>query len=159
MIDKELDLLDKYIEDNKLEIPSLEGKTFKEVMESVVNNKELFAQMLCVLSVFVFGNQIILPGALAKASIEHKINKKAFILNIVLDITFYLEFISYEKVTEESIIAKIINADFANELANIKIQLKEKNQDYNNMAREIDKELFRINKKYQDIQAELNKQG
>lgn len=141
MIDNIVD----YINNNDIELPSLEGKTFEEVMNSIVNNKELFSQLLCLITVLVDNKFIRIPNELAKVSIKYKIEKKAYILNIVLDILKYLDMIAYISVNENLILAKITNEELANSLSNIKRELISKNNKAKKLINELDRELSNNN--------------
>lgn len=149
MIDNIID----YIDNNDIELPSLEGKTFEEMMNSIVNNKELFSQLLCLITVLVDNKFIRIPNELAKVSIKYKIEKKAYILNIVLDILKYLDMIAYISVNENLILAKITNEELANSLSNIKRELIAKNNKAKNLINDLDKELSNNNEyiKIRDI--------
>ena len=147
-------VLEEYIDESKLKIPSLEGKTFEDVMSKLIADKESFSQMLCMLSILVGGRYITLLDDLAEASIRYKIEKKAFLLNITLDILFYLEFISYEKVTKDCILIKILNEDLANELNTMRIKMKEHSDKYKRTVEAVDK-FYSDNPKYQEIKKKL----
>lgn len=151
MIDNIID----YINTNDLNLPSLEGKTFEEIMNSIVNNKETFSQLLCLLTVLVDNKFIRIPNELAKQSIKYKIEKKAYLLNIILDILKYLDMIEYIKVSEDLILAKIINEELANSLSNMKRELIAKNNKANNLINELDKELSN-NKEYLRFKEQFN---
>ena len=150
--------MDKYIEENKLEIPSLEGKAFVDIMEQIVSDKKLFAQLLCLIAVLVNGRHITIIGDLAKASIQYKIEKKAYLLNIILDILFYLEFIVYEKITEECISIRILNEDMANELNNMKFKLKDNGDNFSSLVKVMDEYYSNESEfkdKYNEIKEEI----
>lgn len=144
-----------YIDNNDIELPSLEGKTFEEVMNSIVNNKELFSQLLCLITVLVDNKFIRLPSELSKVSIRYKIEKKAYILNIVLDILKYLDMITYVTVSNDLILAKITNDELANGLNTMKRELIAKNNKIKKLVEEFDKELSN-NEEYLKIRKKIN---
>lgn len=129
-----LDDIKKLIDSGKLgEIPSLDGKSFKEVSEALLADKEKFAVMLSMLAVFAEGKYIRLFGDFAKESIKNKIEKKAYLPNITLDILFWLEMIQYLEVKENSIVIKILDDNLANELSIVKSKLKEQKTELNSV--------------------------
>lgn len=151
MIDNLLD----YIDTQKVDIPDLEGKTFEEVMNRIVNDNEVFSQLLCLLTVLVDNKFIRIPDELAQASIKYKIERKAYLLNIVLDILKYLDMIEYVKISEKLILVKITNDDLANSLSEMKRELIAKNNKAKRLIDELDKELSK-NEEYLKIKGMTN---
>lgn len=151
MIDNLLD----YIDTQKVDIPDLEGKTFEEVMNRIVNDNEVFSQLLCLLTVLVDNKFIRIPDELAQASIKYKIERKAYLLNIVLDILKYLDMIEYVKISEKLILVKITNDDLANSLSEMKRELIAKNNKAKRLIDELDKELSK-NEEYLKIKEMTN---
>lgn len=150
-----LNNIDEYIDNAKIELPSLEGRTFEEVCNSLVNDTEKFSQLLCLLCILVEGKYIRLPDEVAETSIRYKKNKQAYLINICLDILKYLDMIEYVKISEKLILAKITNEELANSLSKMKLELKANNDKFSKLSKDIDKELDN-NKEYQDIKRKLN---
>ena len=150
-----LNSIDEYINNAKIELPSLEGKTFEEVCNSLVNDTERFSQLLCLLCILVEGKYIRLPDEVAETSIRYKKNKQAYLINICLDILKYLDMIEYVKISEKLILAKITNEELANSLSKMKLELKANNEKFSKLSKDIDKELDN-NEEYQEIKRKLN---
>ena len=150
-----LNSIDEYIDNAKIELPSLEGKTFEEVCNSLVNDTERFSQLLCLLCILVEGKYIRLPDEVAETSIRYKKNKQAYLINICLDILKYLDMIEYVKISEKLILAKITNEELANSLSKMKLELKANNEKFSKLSKDIDKELDN-NEEYQEIKRKLN---
>ena len=150
-----LNSIDEYIDNSKIELPSLEGKTFEEVCNSLVNDTERFSQLLCLLCILVEGKYIRLPDEVAETSIRYKKNKQAYLINICLDILKYLNMIEYVKISEKLILAKITNEELANSLSKMKLELKANNEKFSKLSKDIDKELD-SNEEYQEIKRKLN---
>lgn len=141
------------IDNGKLgEIPALGDKSFLEVADKLVKDKEKFAIMLSMLSVFSEGKYIRLFGEFAKTSIDYKIKRLAYLPNITLDILFWLEMIAYLEIKENSIVIKILNNDLAEELSVIKAKLKEQKQEFVSIDKYYEslKEFKEFKQKYQN---------
>lgn len=139
------------IDSGKLgEIPAINDSDFFKVADSLIKDKEKFAIMLSMLSVFSDGKYIRLFGEFAKTSVDYKIKRLAYLPNITLDILFWLEMIAYLEVKENSIVIKILNNDLAEELSVIKAKLKEQKQEFVSVDKyyETLKEFEEFKKKY-----------
>lgn len=145
----------EYIENNQIDLPSLDGRTFQQIANDIINNRELFSQLLCLLTFLVNSKYISLPNEIAKTSIKAKKEKKLFIINIILDILKYLDMIEYVSISESLILAKITNDELANSLNDMKIKLIENNDKFKNLISELDKELSN-NNEYLAIKDRLN---
>lgn len=117
----------KLIDSGKLgEIPELKGSLY-EVADKLINDKEKFATLLCLISPCVFGKYIRMFGDIATTSIKYKKEKKAYLPNILLDILKILEMIKYISIKEDEIIIEILDKELANDLNMLKERLlKEK---------------------------------
>lgn len=154
-IDDICSYFDKYVEDNKLEIPSLEGEDFFELANRVVNDQEKFGVLLALLAIIVRGKHLVIVNELAENSIKYKKEKKAYVLNIILDILCYIEFIKYLKVSETIILVEILNDEIASSLHKIKRVMIDKKEDAYKAIRELD-DMLKDNKEYQDLKKQFN---
>lgn len=137
--------IDELIESNKMgsipDLCQLGGRD--EVFKILTQDKEKMNAVITMLAFFVDGKYIRLFGKFAEYSVKYKKERKAFIINIGLDILCWLKWIEYLEVKEDSIVIKIIDKTFEYELNRAKEELIQKGKE---------KELF-VDKYYRELKA------
>lgn len=119
-----LDKIDSIIETNKLgiELPEIKG-SFRELSTKLVADKEKFSIMLAMLSVMTEGKYIRLFGKLAEESIKYKKERKLYLMNLTLDILYFIGAIRYIEINEDRIIAEIIDNEMLDAMSTLKAEL------------------------------------
>ena len=130
MTDEYLNELESQIDFKKLEeLEDIKGQGFAYFASHVINDTKIMEYFIIILSMMADGRYITVGSDLAKLSIEFKKKRKAFLLNIILDVFYFLGFTKYEKISQEQILIKIVNEEFCDKLNNIKIEMINSNID------------------------------
>ena len=137
--------VEQLIESNKMgEMPDLCQIGGRDaVFQILTQDQKKMQAVLGMLTFFVDGKYIRLFGKLAEYCIKYKKMRKAFIINIGLDILHYLGWTKYLEVKEDSIVIKIIDDTFATDINRAKEDL---------IAKQKERELF-VDKYYKELQA------
>lgn len=119
-------LLNKY----NIVMPMLRGKTLEELQQRFFSDKFTASYVLALICLLMNGKTIVIAGELAKLSIKYKRERKLWLINLVLDTLYQIEFIKYTKITEDCIIAEIINTEFLDAMIHARNELRKNNDEF-----------------------------
>lgn len=133
-----LDKVNEIADKNKLNIdlPEIKG-SFRELSTKLLADKEKISIMLAMLAVFTEGRYIRLFGRLAEDSIKYKKERKLYLMNLTLDILYFIGAIRYLEINDNKIIAEIIDDDILEAMSSIKAELSTSYTKYSDEIRTI----------------------
>ena len=130
---------------SKLEtqLPELDTKNFDELVKELFlsgEKKDEANILLSLVSLLVDNDYIIIVDDLAKSCVKYKVERKLFLLNLILDVLKYINAIEYKLVNESKIIAKIVDEDIKNSLVEIReVMIKYYNENEKEILEGIEK--------------------
>ena len=155
MTDQEkLEKMHQFIKDNKIELQSIEGKSFDRLMMDIVGNQETFSQLLCLVAVITRGRYITIVDPIAAESIKAKKERKAFFLNLILDILYTLKMIKYVKIEDGLILVDITDNELAESLNKARYEMANQNEDARDLIKVID-ETMKDDPRYRELKKEF----
>lgn len=155
-MNNELDKAREILKSYESNIPDIPKQSLQSIFSDVQDKRlEDLNVMFVIIVTFLEGRYIHLFGEVAKDSIRFKKEKKLYLLNLIIDVLYYLGATRYIEVSEDKIIIEIIDDTILKALSDIKKECLEKATD---LGRDIEimKNYYSTLDVYKKWQAENN---
>lgn len=130
MTNQNLDKVKELLKTYECNIPDIPKQSLVSIFTNIQEtNKDNLTTIFVILVTFIEGRYIHLFGEVAKDSIKFKREKKLYLLNIVLDVLYYLGATRYIEIDEDKIIIEITDDTILKALLDIKKECLDKQKE------------------------------
>lgn len=130
MTNQNLDKVKELLKTYECNIPDIPKQSLVSIFTNIQEtNKDNLTTIFVILVTFIEGRYIHLFGEVAKDSIKFKREKKLYLLNIVLDVLYYLGATRYIEINEDKIIIEITDDTILKALLDIKKECLDKQKE------------------------------
>lgn len=130
MTNQNLDKVKELLKTYECNIPDIPKQSLASIFTNIQEtNKDNLTTIFVILVTFIEGRYIHLFGEVAKDSIKFKREKKLYLLNIVLDVLYYLGATRYIEIDEDKIIIEITDDTILKALLDIKKECLDKQKE------------------------------
>lgn len=130
MTNQNLDKVRELLKTYECNIPDIPKQSLVSIFTNIQEtNKDNLNTIFVILVTFIEGRYIHLFGEVAKDSIKFKKEKKLYLLNIILDVLYYLGATRYIEIDEDKIIIEITDDTILKALLDIKKECLDKQKE------------------------------